>query len=56
MGKTAAQRQAAYRQRHLKDVEGEKERINLVMDMHARLACKRLAKHYGSTQVALLEP
>jgi hypothetical protein len=45
-----AARQAAYRQRHLHDVHGQGERINMVVAVqaNARLAC--LARHYGVTQ------
>lgn len=55
MAKTPAERQAAYRQRHLKDLDGSKARLNVVIDHDARLALARLAKRHGMTHAALLE-
>lgn len=55
MAQSSAERQAAYRQRHLKDETGTGERINLVVDQHAKLALERLATHYAVTQRAMLE-
>lgn len=48
-----AQRQAAYRERHMKD--GTDDRINIVVDAHCKAALKRLASCYGVTQKAMLE-
>lgn len=53
MGMTSAERQRAYRQRHLKD--GIRERINLVVSVSTKRKLERLARHYGVTQVAMLE-
>ena len=55
MAKTNAERQAAYRERHLKDEQGMGERLNMVVDMKAKLALKRLAIRYGVTQRDVLE-
>lgn len=55
MAKSNAERQAAYRARHLKDVEGKGGRLNLVIDIHAKLALERLARCYGVTQKQMLE-
>lgn len=55
MSNTSAERQAAYRQRHLQDEGGGKARLNLLVDFHAKLALARLAKRYGVTQTACLE-
>jgi hypothetical protein len=55
MTKTNAQRQAAYRARHLKEASGEGERLNIVIDFHAKLTLERLAACYGVTQRAMLE-
>lgn len=55
MAKTPAERQAAYRQKHLQDIEGNKSRLNLVIGHSAKLALTRLAKRYGVTQTELLE-
>ena len=50
-----AERQAAYRERHLKDEKGNSERLNMVIDLHAKRALERLATCYGVTQKAILE-
>jgi hypothetical protein len=55
MTKTNAQRQAAYRARHLQDENGQGERLNIVLDLHAKMALERLAACYGVTQRAVLE-
>lgn len=52
---TNAERQAAYRRRHLAAVDGQGERINIVVHDQAALRLKRLAAHYGVTQKAMLE-
>jgi hypothetical protein len=43
MAKSNAERQAAYRARHLKDENGTGLRLNLVIDAHAKWALERLA-------------
>lgn len=55
MAKSPAERQAAYRQKHLHDIEGGKARLNLVIEDRAKLALARLAKRYGVTQTECLE-
>lgn len=55
MTKSNAERQAAYRVRHLKDENGKGERLNLVIDTHAKRSLERLAACYGVTQRAMLE-
>ena len=55
MAKSNAQRQADYRERHLKDIDGTGERLNLIVDLHAKRALERLAACYAVTQRALLE-
>jgi hypothetical protein len=55
MGKTSTERQKEYRQRNIRDMEATKSRLSIVISDHAMLALKRLAKHTGCTQVALLE-
>jgi hypothetical protein len=55
MAKTAAERQREYRQRHLKDVDGKLERLNLLIDVAAKARLDRLASHYGVTKRAALE-
>ena len=55
MAKSNAERQRAYRQRHLKDADGKGERINTVVSMSAKLSLERLASCYGVTQRAMLE-
>ena len=54
MAKSSAQRQADYRARHLHEEGGEGERLNLVIDLHAKRALERLALCYGVTQKAML--
>jgi hypothetical protein len=49
-----AARQAAYRKRHLKDVDGQGERINMVESVQAKAKLTRLAIHYGVTQREML--
>ena len=55
MARSNAERQAAYRARHLKDVEGKGERINLLVDTTTKRALERLATRYGVTQRAMLQ-
>jgi len=50
MAKSNAQRQAAYRARHLKNEDSLGERLNLIVDLHTKLALERWAKCYGVTQ------
>ena len=49
-----AERQAAYQQRHLRAVEGQGARINMVVTVQAKAQLERLARHYGVTQRELL--
>jgi hypothetical protein len=55
MGKTNAERQAAYRARHLKSEDGRGERLSLVVYLHAKACLARLARHYGTSQRKVLE-
>ena len=55
MAQTNATRQAAFRQRHLHDDGGTGERLNVVIDLHAKRALERLASCYGVTQREILE-
>lgn len=55
MPRSNAERQAAYRVRHLKDEGGKGERLNLVIDLHAKHALERLSTCYAVTQRAMLE-
>lgn len=55
MAKTSAERQAAYRVRHLQDEAAGGERLNMVVDLHAKRALERLAICYGVTQKVMLE-
>ena len=50
-----AQRQAAYRARHLQSDDGEGVRLNLIIGTHAKCALERLVRAHGLTQRALLE-
>lgn len=52
---TNAERQRAYRQRHLQDVDGAGERLNMVVSVQAKAQLGRLASHHGISQRAMLE-
>lgn len=52
---TNAERQAAYRARHLASVDGQGERLNLIVGVQAKRALERLASCYGVTQRAMIE-
>lgn len=51
--KTNAERQAAYRQKHLQ--EGTSERLNMIVSASCKSQLERLARHYGVTQRQALE-
>lgn len=53
MAMTAAEKQARYRERHLK--EGDKERLQIIIGLSAKRALERLAHHHGLTMGAMLE-
>jgi hypothetical protein len=53
MAMSAAEKQARYRQRHLRD--GDRERLPAVVSLHAKLALGRLARHYGVTLARMVE-
>ena len=53
MAMSNAEKQANYRQRKIK--EGEGERLQAVISLHAKRSIERLARHYGITQAALIE-
>ena len=58
MRKSNAQRQRAYRDRHLKltdEPDDLLERINQMVSLHAKNTLKRLASYYGVTQRTILE-
>ena len=51
---TNAERQAAYRKRHLQDIDGQGERLNMVVPITTKAQLTRLARHFGITQRELL--
>lgn len=55
MSMSNAQRQAAYRQRQFHDIDGEGERLNIVLDTSSKRILERLASCYGVTQRAVLQ-
>jgi hypothetical protein len=55
MAASNAQRQAAYRAKHLRSVDGTGERLNIVVGTSAKRALERLASCYGVTQRAMIE-
>ena len=50
-----AERQRAYRERHLHDIDGKSDRLSMVISMHTKTSLERLASCYGVTQKAMLE-
>jgi len=54
MARTNAERQRAFRQRHLVEVDGSRARLNLIVEADAALALRRLAAHGGHTQADVL--
>lgn len=50
-----AERQRAYRERHLHGVDGKGDRLSMVISMHTKTSLERLASCYGVTQKAMLE-
>ncbi|WP_153111155.1 hypothetical protein [Propionivibrio limicola] len=55
MGKSNAERQAAYRDRHFKAIHGGLERLNLAVSVPAKAQLERLASCYAVTQREVLE-
>jgi len=55
MGKTNAQRQAEYRARHFKAVDGGLERLSLAISIPAKSQLERLATCYAVTQREVIE-
>lgn len=51
--KDNAKRQAEYRKRHIK--EGSDQRLNVILDLQAKLALERMAKHHGVSNKTILE-
>lgn len=52
---TNAERQRNFRLRHLKDAEGNGQRLNVIVAAPAKRALERVADCYGVTQRAMLE-
>jgi hypothetical protein len=55
MGKTSAERQAAYRKGRADAGENGERRVNTWVTTGAFLALRRLANHYGVTQREMIE-
>lgn len=51
--KANAKRQAEYRKRHIK--EGSDQRLNVILDLQAKLALDRMARLHGVSNKELLE-
>ena len=51
--KDNAKRQAEYRKRHIK--EGSDQRLNVILDLQAKLALDRMARLHGVSNKELLE-
>jgi hypothetical protein len=54
MAMTNAEKQRAYRERHL-GFSGEKSRMQLVLNVHAKFQLERVARHRGYSVTALVE-
>jgi macrodomain Ter protein organizer (MatP/YcbG family) len=54
MALSNAEKQRRYRERHLGG-DGEKAKIQLVLDVHAKTQLDRVARHKGLTLTALVE-
>ena len=52
MGMSAAERQQAYRRRHLRD--GTDERLSMVVPVQVKRRLERLARHRGVSQRVML--
>lgn len=55
MAMTNAERQRRYRERHLRSLEGQAERINLIASVQTKAAIDRLANYWQTTRRAALE-
>lgn len=53
---TNAERQARYREKHLENIEGDKERAQFTFEMGTKRRLERIACHYGyPSATALIE-
>lgn len=50
-----AERQAKYREKHLKSEEGTLSRLNMMVDFKAKIRLERLANYYAVTKKEMLE-
>jgi hypothetical protein len=50
MAKSNAQRQQEYREKQ-KEHDAEKSRIDMYVDLHAKLAIEKLARHYEMSKI-----
>lgn len=55
MRKSSTERQKEYRQRHLKNIEGEHVQVNMVLSREAKRQLQRISRHGGITQRAVIE-
>ncbi len=55
MAMTNAERQRRYRERHLRELDGQCKRIHLLVSLHAKRALERLASFHGVSQREALE-
>jgi len=55
LAKSNTERQRAYRERHLYDIEGQGEQLNTILNLSTKRSLERLAACYGVTQRAALE-
>jgi hypothetical protein len=55
MAKSPAERQAAYRRRHLKDIDADMERLTMMVSVQAKRQLERLSAACGISQRSMLE-
>ncbi len=55
MAMSNAERQRAYRQRHLADVDGQGHKLSMIVSVQTGAQLGRLAAHHGVTKRAMLE-
>lgn len=49
------EKQAAFRARHIKGDDADRERLHLLVSVPVKRALERIARHHGLSQAAMLE-
>ncbi|MBL8473666.1 MAG: hypothetical protein JNM98_17875 [Rhodocyclaceae bacterium] len=55
MAMSNREKQAAFRARHIKGDEADRERLHLLVPVRVKRALERIARHHGLSQAAMLE-